>query len=84
MTRDEWRAKRLRYHLYDSCEGIREHAERIVDLEELVADFLYEHEDYIAEGNYLIGDLDLEHAMHHNQAVFRRQAKALGIEAWHD
>ncbi len=49
-------------------------------LRELVRDFLFEHADYIAEGNYFIGDLDLEHAMHHNQAYFRHEAKKLGIE----
>lgn len=37
MTPDQ-RAKRLHYHLYESCEGIREQSERIVKLEELVAD----------------------------------------------
>lgn len=35
---DEQRAERLRYHMYDTNEGIREHAERIVALEELVAE----------------------------------------------
>jgi len=38
---DEKRAERLRYHMYESNEGIREHAERIVALEELVGE-LYE------------------------------------------
>ena len=33
------RAKRLHYHLYESCEGIREQSERIVKLEELVMDY---------------------------------------------
>lgn len=33
---DEQRAERIRYHLYESNEGIQEHAERIVALEELV------------------------------------------------
>lgn len=49
-------------------------------LRELLHDFLSEHADYFAEGNYFIGDLDLEHAMHHNQAYFRREAKKLGVE----
>ena len=52
----------------------------VAKLRELVHDFLYEHADYIAEGNYSIGDLDLEHAMHHNQSYFTREAKKLGIE----
>jgi len=33
---DEQRAKRIHYHMYDTNEGIAEHAERIVALEELV------------------------------------------------
>ena len=37
MTESE-RAERLHHHMYDTCEGIREHAERIVALEGLVAD----------------------------------------------
>ncbi len=49
-------------------------------LRELVRNFLYEHEDYFAEGNYFIGDIDLEHAMQHNHAVFRREARELGVE----
>lgn len=36
---DEQRAARIHHHEY-SGEGIREHAERIVELEELVADLL--------------------------------------------
>ncbi len=49
-------------------------------LRELVRNFLYEHEDYFAEGNYFIGDIDLEHAMQHNHAVFRHEARELGVE----
>ena len=41
---DEQRAERLRYHMYETNEGIREHAERIVALEELVGDILRFHE----------------------------------------
>ena len=37
---DEQRAARLRHHMYETCEGIAEHAERIVALEELVADYV--------------------------------------------
>ena len=33
---DQQRAARLHYHIYETCEGIQEHAERIVALEELV------------------------------------------------
>lgn len=35
---DEERQERLRHHMYDTNEGIREQSERIVKLEELVAD----------------------------------------------
>lgn len=35
MTHDE----RVRHHLYETCEGILEHAERIAALEELVLDY---------------------------------------------
>lgn len=31
---DEQRAKRIHHHMYETCEGIAEHAERIVRLEE--------------------------------------------------
>lgn len=49
-------------------------------LKRLLQSFLSEHADYLAEGNYFIGDLDLENAMRHNQAYFRREARKLGIE----
>ena len=39
---DEQRQTRLRHHMYETCEGIAEHAERIVALEELVADLIEE------------------------------------------
>ena len=35
---DEQRQARLRHHMYETCEGIAEHAERIVALEELCED----------------------------------------------
>ena len=31
---DEQRAKRIHHHMYETCEGIAEHAERIVRLED--------------------------------------------------
>jgi len=40
---DEERKARIHHHMYETCEGIAEHAERIVALEELCA-ALYEHE----------------------------------------
>ena len=42
----EQKAKRLHFHMYESLEGIQEHAERIVELEELVEDMLTEMRDY--------------------------------------
>jgi hypothetical protein len=38
MMTDEQRQQRIHYHMYETCEGIAEHAERIVALEELCAD----------------------------------------------
>lgn len=35
---DEQRKARIHHHMYETCEGIAEHAERIVALEELCAD----------------------------------------------
>ena len=35
---DEERQQRIHHHMYETCEGIAEHAERIVKLEELVQD----------------------------------------------
>ena len=35
---DEERQQRIHHHMYTTCEGIAEHAERIVKLEELVQD----------------------------------------------
>lgn len=49
-------------------------------LRKLVQGFLSEHADYLGDGNYCIEDLDLLHAMRHNQAYFRHEAKKLGIE----
>ena len=37
---DQERAERLRHHMYETCEGIQQQSERIVALEELVADLL--------------------------------------------
>lgn len=35
---DEERQARIHHHMYETCEGIAEHAERIVALEELCAE----------------------------------------------
>lgn len=39
MTHEE----RVHHHMYETCEGIAEHAERIVSLEELVQDLYGEY-----------------------------------------
>ena len=41
----EQRDQRIYHHLYETCEGISEHAQRIVKLEELVAG-LYRFADH--------------------------------------
>ena len=66
---DEQRAERLHWHMYDSCEGIREHAERIVALEELVGE-LYE-----------IADTYPEEREDFWWKPFEERMAALGIEA---
>ena len=69
---DEQRAERLRYHMYESCEGIREHAERIVALEELVADVFERFHGVVIEGwSYTTDDFEM----------IRRRMAALGLEA---
>ena len=46
----------------------------------LLQGFLSEHPEYLAEVIEVIGSLDLEHAMQHDQEYYRRKAKKLGIE----
>ena len=46
MNHDE----RVRHHMYETCEGIAEHAERIVSLEELVQELLPYAGDSCPEG----------------------------------
>ena len=64
---DEQRAERLHWHMYESCEGIREHAERIVALEELVEDMV--DAGAFAPGAYCADTTDLN-----------RRAEELGLE----
>lgn len=47
MTEDE-RQERIYHHLYETCEGIAQQTERIVTLEELVAE-LYRFADFGCE-----------------------------------
>ena len=72
MTHEE----RVHHHMYDTCEGIAEHAERIVALEELVRDMMQawwacdnercpRHDERCEKGQY---------------CAFDERAKELGIE----
>lgn len=70
MTPDQ-RAKRLHYHLYESLEGITEHAERIVKLEELVADMW--------RSGFVGCASSIEEYLDQEQEVFDRMQE-LGIE----
>ena len=67
MTHDE----RIHYHMYETCEGIAEHAERIVALEELVEDMLDCIEIRMAFGTPPTSE------MYEN---FAQRARKLGIE----
>ena len=67
MTHEE----RVHYHMYDTCEGIAEHAERIVALEELVRDMWLHSYCSIAKTR--------EDDEHHIEDVIDRMQK-LGIE----
>lgn len=67
MTHDE----RIHYHMYETCEGIAEHAERIVALEELVRDMWFA--DYAGHFSTLP-----EHQEH--QAAVWQRMRELGIE----
>jgi hypothetical protein len=71
---DEQRVERIRYHLYESNEGIQEHAERIVALEELCLDMWFW---------CFIHPMDSESEelqMSHIDGI-RERMRALGIEA---
>ena len=76
---DEKRQARIRHHLYETNEGIEEHAKRIVDLEELVKDMWdgmcgYAHdcrncEHYeLFEGQRFVGE-----------CAYHRRIKELGV-----
>ena len=75
---DEQRAERLHWHMYDSCEGIREHAERIVALEELVEGMWHAFSD---RGRMTIGDaIDMGLLTQGDVAELTARMAALGIE----
>lgn len=81
---DEQRAKRLHYHMYETCEGIQEHAERIVKLEELVLEYTQ------LSQNGMVICLDIEHNLQcshfwecpggRGRCALVRAARELGIE----
>lgn len=71
---DEQRAQRIHHHMYETCEGIAEHAERIVALEELVADMWF----WGYEGH--IDSMSPKRQMRHIDGVLDRM-RELGIEA---
>ena len=68
MTHDE----RVFYHTYTTCEGIAEHAERIVRLEELVRD-LFGELRFCADNPELVASYDWPFAL-------EEEAKELGVE----
>lgn len=76
---DEQRAERIHHHQY-SGEGIVEHCERIVALEELVADILPFVEFSCGECCRWYGKCDI--ATCHAYEYARERAGELGIEAY--
>lgn len=46
----------------------------------LLQGFLSKHPEYLAEVTEVIGNLDLEHTVQHDQEYYRREVKKLGIE----
>lgn len=69
---DEQRAKRLHYHMYDTLEGIEDHATRIVDLEELVQDMWPAY--CFAQSGYEVYLTDEQ------DCAIRQRVRELGIE----
>ncbi|MBR3383682.1 MAG: hypothetical protein IKG69_00480 [Atopobiaceae bacterium] len=70
--------RRVWHHMYETCETPAEHAERIVRLEELVADALanLRNRDCVLE---IIGP-GLSPAQAEETASIERRARGLGIE----
>ena len=80
---DEQRAERLRYHMYESNEGITQHAERIVALEELVCEFYEFVENVDALGSSASCTECCEHedeCIGSGECWFEKRMAALGIE----
>jgi hypothetical protein len=59
---DEQRQQRIYHHMYETCEGIAEHAERIVALEELVQDMHHYCDTLCTECEFVNGICDGEGA----------------------
>jgi hypothetical protein len=59
---DEQRNARIYHHMYETCEGIAEHAERIVALEELCADMHHYCDTLCTECEFVNGICDGEGA----------------------
>ena len=57
---DEERKARIHHHMYETCEGIAEHAERIVALEELCADMHYYLDTLCTDCEFANGVCDSE------------------------
>ena len=73
---DEQRAKRLHYHMYDTLEGIEDHANRIVALEELCADAMQIVCDRCPAG---VCEVTLTDGTI-NECDYKRRTHELGIE----
>lgn len=85
---DEQRAKRVHHHMYETCEGIRKHAERIVALEELIADmelWLYNGMDctqcpFTPECDWHMAQANSIHTSCIGWDVVHRRMHELGVE----
>lgn len=73
---EESRARRVSYHMYATCETPAEHAERIVALEELVADMLAEHRRIRQDAAYM----RVRSATAEQMADWHGRCRELGID----
>lgn len=77
---DEQRAQRVHHHTYETCEGIREHAERITKLEELVFDALSVLLGWAMALNELSGYEQLDNTTVPSQTFAQLQIRARELE----
>ena len=81
---DEERNQRIHHHMYETCEGIAEHAERIVALEELCV-ALHEHalETYCHGGStcssYCVHASDDDGCARTGKCWYERRMDELGV-----